>query len=108
MRDAILYTDCLGICQAHLCEIAVLFHDIDWAIMREISLDRAYLLKENYSKLRARTLFDEKCHLLQPFEQAMNERTSHAHSIHDLEISSLVDTTFNNIRSLAATSLLEF
>lgn len=38
----------------------------------------------------------------------MNDRTINAHTIHDLDIGALVDTTFNNIWALAATSLLEF
>jgi len=97
-----------GNCQAHLLEIAVLFRDIDRAIMREINFDRAYYLKDFTTRMRDRTLFDEDCPLLQPFEQAMNDRTINAHTIHDLDIGALVDTTFNNIWALAATSLLEF
>jgi hypothetical protein len=76
--------------------------------MREINFDRAYYLKEYTTRMRARTLLDEDCPLLQPFEQAMNDRTMNAHTIHDLNIGALVDTTFNNIWALAATSLLEF
>ena len=76
--------------------------------MREIHFDRSYHLREKGSKLGVRSLFDEENPWLQPFEQAMNDRTFNAHTIHDLEIGVLVDTTFNSIWSLAATSLLEY
>jgi hypothetical protein len=58
--------------------------------------------------LRTCSLFNEDCPNLQPFEQSIKLWAITGHTIHDLEIGTLIDTTFNNIRGLAATSLLEF
>ncbi|KAN0110333.1 hypothetical protein V8E51_006720 [Hyaloscypha variabilis] len=101
-------------CQAHLFDIAVLFHDMDWAVMREITFDRAFYLDSSNKlekrdpRLRTQALFSEECPCLQPFEQAINDRAVTGHTIHNLEIGTLIDTTFNSIWALAATSLFEF
>jgi hypothetical protein len=81
--------------------MAILFYDIDLAIMREIQLDREFHKEVNNEKknymLRTRSLFNEDCPNLQPFEQNIKLRAITGHTIHDLEISALIDTTFNNI-----------
>jgi hypothetical protein len=82
--------------------------------MREITFDRAFYLDSSNKlekrdpRLRTRTLFSEECPRLQPFEQAINDRAVTGHTIHNLEIGTLIDTTFNSIWALAATSLFEF
>jgi hypothetical protein len=87
---------------------------MDWAVMREITFDRAFYLDSSNKlekrdpRLRTQALFSEECPCLQPFEQAINDRAVTGHTIHNLEIGTLIDTTFNSIWALAATSLFEF
>lgn len=95
-------------CQNHLFDIAVLFHDVDLAIMREIQLDRELYESLNTSKggsRRTRTVFNEEVPEVQDFESHL--RAVKSNRVHDLDLTSLIDTRFNNIRSLAAVTLVD-
>jgi hypothetical protein len=81
------------------------------AILREIHFDRDFYRdfdKKKFDRPRSWSLFNEDCPNLQPFEQTISKREITGHNIHDLDIMALIGTDFNNIWSLAATSLLEF
>src|ERR1035441_10688841 len=78
---------------------------------REIQFDCDFykeLDKENKAnRPRTRSLSNEDCPNLQPFEQTINNREITGQTIHDLDITAFIGTKFNNIWSLAATSLLD-
>jgi hypothetical protein len=88
-------------------DIAVLFHDVDLAIMRVVQLDRE--LYEGLNAIKGgsrRTVFNEVVPEIQNFESHF--RAVKGNSVHDLDLTSLIDTRFNNIRSLAAIVFVEF
>lgn len=99
----------LARCQNNLFDIAVLFHDVDLAIMRVVQLDRELYEGLNAIKggsRRTRTVFNEVVPEIQNFESHF--RAVKGNSVHDLDLTSLIDTRFNNIRSLAAIVFVEF
>ena len=105
-------------CQGDLFDIAVLFHEIDLAVMQEIQLDREFYANydENvdYGKegrpqaMRIRTLFDEDCQNLEDFEQNLQNREIKGHSILESDVEVLRGAKFNNIWALSAVSLLVY
>jgi hypothetical protein len=63
---------------------------------------------QRISRTRLRTRFDEDCPNLLTFGKPIHMRMTKSHTIHDLGISALIDTSFKDIWSLGAVSLLEY
>jgi hypothetical protein len=106
-----------ALCQTHLFDIAVIIHDIDLAIFQEIQFDRDFYKghEKKGDRPRARSLFytnpgssTDRYPNLESFEQTIYMREITGQTIQDLKITALIETRFNDVWRLAATSLLKF